>query len=378
MTELQSFQQLYGQEIQKFISKIYGQLRSICSNVKYEILLQERGSSISFDNGVVTLNIGFESIMELFNSSSLSILECFFKIVTHEYLHWLLGHLSDEITKQQMILVTCQGGFRKLFHKGGSCLFHNDGSFDSDHCVRKIQNIAGDFEINRLINIDSPFLRAKNFGLPDSLYTAEYYSIIYHVLNSLPVGVIDDDDFKSSGVTNYISEQFIGSRDALLKLYLSDDGMNGNDVKSIDSCAINNVNKVQKLRNKAEFENLQGNIGDFLIKMNTANTGVWKEFNDILNSMLVDPTVRLSFVDKKDTWTKFNNRKDGDGMLHPGRMDKFGTINRKMAMHHVIFVDISASMTDMVNVIFAFCYYAIERMNIIRDSRPSDAFPTAS
>ena len=121
--------------------------------------------------------------------------------------------------------------------------------------------------------------------------------------------------------------------------------------------------KYDKMYEDAKFSDKKGNLPDYAQKMTCSKSGIWKEFNDILNELSSSTEMKLSFIDRYDSWTKFNNRKEGD-FLYPGKREKFGSTERKIEAQYVIFVDVSGSMTEVIDPLFSFCYFALERLNI--------------
>lgn len=379
------FKKIYKSKIDDFSRKIERQFKSISpldSKTKIEIV--EKGTKMSLmrttnaegqDEIIYTLTIGYEEINMMYENSNMDLFECFCKIVTHEYLHVLCGHFDYGINRDlHSLAINGEDKERCLYRPSLLKIFlakTNKNDLNKHKEINQsILNIAGDFEINNLLDIGEPFIRARMFGLPEGLQTTEYYLIVYHVLNSFERGKVKLRNFESSGISNHISDYFSYARNDLLNLFESmgsdSEGMLG-DLMGNNECfdyRYRIFEKYEEFTRSQRYGKLQGNVSNYIRKMTISKTGIWKSFNDILNSLMYSVDYKLSFVDKIPSWTKYNSRKDGIGLMYPGKYEVDGAIERKFKNRYALFVDISASMDEVIEPLFTFCYYALSKMDL--------------
>lgn len=336
--------------------------------------------------------VNYENIMTLHENSNLDVFESFQKIVSHEIMHFLMGHLDKDFNERMhswaLGVTTINHDvqswnskldtYDKIFQMDKN-LFCENNNTDVDPCMA---SIAFDFVVNERIGMDYPGIRANQFGLPEGLGEWHYYSIIYHLLNSYPKGEIKNKWFTSQGINTVLSDHYILYREDLRQLYemmeqqrkgeKSDQLlMSGDLVEAIDGLIDGDIPSIKyddviryDKGNKQRFEKLQGMLPAMAEKMKIARTGIWKCFNDLLNDMIrKHQKMKLSFVDKRDDWCKFNNRKDYD-LIYPGKTQTKGAVERKLEQCSVLFVDISASMIDVIEPLFTFCYFALSKVNM--------------
>lgn len=392
---IEDFSRIYKNKIEIFTKKISRQFKSLVKmneedNLFIDIVpsgtsieIKEIDSDIPNKDKIknITLKIGYCEIMLAINNTELDIFEVFCKLVTHEYLHVLCGHFDKNILDQ--IFYSVHKGRVKGYYNNNidglrrAFIVENTKSYNVNNCISdEILNIAGDFEINNLINFPgNPFLRAKDFDLPEGLSTLEYYAIIYYTLISFPKDEIKFGNFSSTGEQNFIANYFINSRSKIKELFVNN-YMGSSDKKTsiIDNSNFEPMqnryfdeNKMEQERKDSSFnKNFQSNLPDYVHKMSFSKSGIWKEFNDIINDISFSSEMKLSFVDRYDSWTKFNNRKNdyNGNLLYPGKREKKGSIERKIDFSYVLFVDVSASMLNVIDPLFTFCYYALEKLNI--------------
>lgn len=398
---IEDFNRIYKNKIEIFTKKIFRQFRSLVKGDNLSIEVVPFGTSITIEEygGVnnnnddynsedknniinVTLKIGYHEMILAMKNTELDIFEIFCKLVTHEYLHVLCGHFDKNIT-DEIVRFVHRGNIKGYYENNinglrRAFIVEDTKSYKINKDLsHEILNVAGDFEINNLINFPGdPFLRAKDFNLPEGLSTLEYYAILYYTLISFPKDEIKFGNFSSTGEQNFIANYFIAARSKIKELFINE------FINSDDSCENNpiidrnifeplkykyfNEEKMEKERKDSSFgKDFQGNLPDYAHKMSFSQSGIWKEFNDIINDISASSEMKLSFVDRYDSWTKFNNRKSGVGdLLYPGKREKMGSIERKIDFSYVLFVDVSGSMSSVIDPLFTFCYYALERLNI--------------
>lgn len=513
--DVEKFKNIYKPSIIDYARKINGQFRAITpqgcfsktridlvdSGTRMELMIEEK-EGIKVYNYL--LYIGYNEIIAYMDSNQeVDTFEAFCKIVGHEYLHILCGHFEKDKIKsihnfaQGLYNFTDQSEF--YWYKINtesipSRIFlmpeNIENSKKNLKCNGIILNIAGDFEINNILNIGVPFLRASSYGLPEGLLTSEYYSIVYNILNSFPVGEINYKHFVSTGRKTFLSDYYSPSKEKIKNLFLNmsvahfdiedfihfnknnvsysqgdgnfvedpkgdpiyDENLmpvldkfnkqvlvkwspnlndcNGNPLldkegkpfanaegelvfgdnktpifdKNIEKikgdngklvldkdghikygkdgnpifikgtiennfdpgCEFNSSRDAKKkeFTDKQVFSNLQGNIPSYAQKMNIAQTGIWKEFKDLLAELIkIQQNMKVSLVEKIDNWCKFNNRKDSS-LMYPGKHEVKGAIERKIETKPVLFIDISGSMADVIEPLFTFCYFVLSKIDI--------------
>ena len=372
MTDKEKFESVYGDKINSFIKRTISQIKALqrCS-CNVEIKLTEKGTSIGFLRGNIILTIGFNEVQEM-KKLGFDDFDAFCKVVTHEYLHLALGHFDKFIVNK----IACFAKGKANYLSGralGSPFFvsNHNTLYRCDFVIkRKILNIAGDFEINDKLGIRKPFLNPVDFGLPSGLSTKEYYSIIYHVLFweegcgqssylhdyyskekekfEKLVSKVENNESDEFGISD-ISSQHTDDYEGPQTVFNVTDKLSDKDLKKIID---------MKLRS-------QSFITDATQKLNTKTNGVWKEFRDIANEIdKVEGKAKLSLVGKAPCWNKFNNRREDPVLLTPGRILTKGTIDLKFDSYSVLFIDVSGSMDEFYEQLYALSYYLLGKNNI--------------
>lgn len=408
---ISNFKRIYQDKINSFVNKIKRQMRNIVDTDDIIIDIAPSGTSMTInikenDTYNVILTIGYEEMIKLMENSKYDLFTSFCKLVTHEYLHVLCGHF-DEKVQYNIFRFVHLGNYkikynffeRRIENLIAPFIVNNTKSYKINNEINyTILNVAGDLEINHLINMpDGPFLKARDtFGLPEGLSTIQYYAIIYYTLISLPKDELKFEDFSSTGENNFIADYFIKSRNKIINFFKynafklslnsnNDDDGNGNgnikddNINDEEENEFSNIildkndfeavkyafssKKYEQAYENSKFSDKKGNLPGCAQKMTCSRSGIWKEFNDILNELSSSTEMKLSFIDRYDSWTKFNNRKEGD-FLYPGKREKLGSTERKIDSSYVIFVDVSASMSEVIDPLFSFCYFALEKLNI--------------
>lgn len=372
MTEKEKFESVYEDKINSFTNKTISQIRALLFNSKdsnIEIKLVEKGTSIEVVKNYITLRIGFNEVQTM-KKLGFSDFDAFCKVVTHEYLHLALGHFSFFVTDK--ISYFAKGNDKYLYGKNVESPFfvynHNSVIRHEFTINRKILNIAGDFEINDKLGIGKPFLNPVDFELPSGLTTKEYYSIIYHVLFWK----------EGCGQSSYLHDYYFRLKDRFEKLISevqdgkdSETGISDISIQHCDDYKGKVFNVTDKLPDK-EFKKLvemkmksQSFMTDATEKLNNRPNGVWKEFRDIAKEIdKVEGKAKLSLVDKAPCWTKFNNRREDPVLLTPGKILTKGTIDLKFDYYSVLFIDVSGSMFEFYEQLYALSYYLLGKNNV--------------
>lgn len=444
--EFLDFIDIFVYRIKELTDKINSQFRRIVPSgvTKTEIILELSGTRVELEQAIIDnifntkliLHIGFYELKVLYETrEDLDMFECFCKIVTHEYLHVLLGHLERKTISRNISYTYGE------LDKDDAYILNSPFyvvSFDRkpkgvqiDPCIF---NIAADFEINNALGLTSPFLRASDFFLPEGLKTEEYYSIIFHLFYthnknaeylrtyfgrskkklqqiysqmkeemneqfkngdgkiSTPSSKKSENSNETSGegesssqaattgeLKENKSEEFeIGNTSSKVSKSLKE--KDGNfSLYDIGSVFENNGNYnsnfkfSRKRSDRAEiymkeikFErcNSRGDLPGDILKLQHRDSGIWKEFREILNFIKSrEKDMNFALVDKRDDWCKFNNRKDGS-MIYPGKYQIEGKIEKKFLPTSILFVDVSSSMGEYVSPIFTFCYLLLKSLNI--------------
>lgn len=324
------------------------------------------------DEVIFTLFIGFNDILAVAEGSNMEIFDAFCKLITHEYMHFLLGHLNIEKIKETHNFVKKPFDFTYIYFSTDENEQYNIIFSDPDEsgtnlsADRVMYNIACDMRINNIINMQEPSLRATYFGLPEGLNEKCYYAIIFHLLNSYPDGEIVSKTFRSTGRQSYIADHYMHLRDIIRKQWeANQEGWSYDIAEEAGNTKYEvNYDALIKALDEAKFNNLQGNLPAYATKIKIAKTGIWKDFYTILRELEKKSQKRkLSFVDKTTDWCKYNNRKEGLGLLYPGKYEIDGAVERKIKLASVIFVDISGSISEVIEPLFTFCYFALKNCN---------------
>lgn len=424
--QIKQFKDVYGFNIEEYVKGIRKQLQTLYiqqesfstnstkifskSQIKIKktanVDIVDTGTKIyliKFQDSIdLVMKIGFEDILMVSEGNQCDLFEAFCKLCTHEYMHLLSGHLDLDTLKRAHSFATLNKNriasnswsSRSLFIPDSYidfCLYDPDLGMKNLFENPIMFNIACDMYINNIINMKSPSLRASDFGLPEGLNEFHYYGIIYHLLNSYPAGTVKGEKFISTGRQNYIAIHYMPAREKILQLWLScieqaggsfelndqyinttkndkniqfsnDIDQNGQNLSN--DCFKNLENKCYEEIQKQKYDNLRGNIHEYATKMKTAQTGIWSDFNKVLKELeRKSQKQKMSYIDRVDDWCKFNTRKDGYGLLYPGKNKISGTIERKIGDSYVIFIDISGSMGNVLEPLFTFCYYALKKCN---------------
>ena len=274
------------------------------SDTKIEVIIVEKDTRIYFNfkketkqtltgfnypnkNLYITLYLGYEEIMLLYNNSDFLLKECIMKISTHEILHILLGHFSNKYLKYD----------------------------------QKLLNLAGDMEINTIIRISKPFIVPESFGFPTNLKTDQYYKLLlyYYGIEKINSEFIVKD------------EHFIDYND-IEKFNKDNLNFDINDKKyyyqksvAMGIYGIKNENK-EKIPNKVT--NLDGVIRQIL---RTENCYI------------------ISKINKVPNWSKFNNRKSSNNFLIPGNTQETNGTIKKFDNSSLVFIDTSSSTDKIIS-----------------------------
>ena len=407
---LKNFLNVYGFDIQDHIRYVQKQFRNIYVYKKEKnngwksrkhnsvnVKIVESGTQVRFEEfheeAVFTLFIGYADVVNVAKELEMDLFDAFCKLVSHEYLHFLLDHLTEDFAKFMHYFVRKSTNPRYYWNHTDdrdpifTCKDETPGNDNYDPIMA---NMAEDMYINWMIDMKGYGLRAKEFGLPEGLTEVHYYSIIYHLLNSYPAGEVKTQWFQSKGLDTYLSEHYMPFRELVLKQYLfccaregavskemlkahgfevieAQGGQNSMDIESqigkVNYESDNEAREEEK-RNNA-INRAQGNVPAGAQKMHAAKSGIWKSFYDLLRELERDhQKQKLSKVDKVQNWTKFNNRKDGYGMMYPGKSEVRGAMERKIMDSTVLFVDVSGSMAEVIEPLFTFCYLALQKCEL--------------
>jgi len=354
------------------------------------------------------MQIGIFEVEALSKYANLEPWDAFHILVTHEYMHLLLGHLEAENAEAMHSMLVSDKPYQ-VVERIYSCerrLSHGFKHFSAFHpglfqCLDPhpplkadpiMCNIAFDLTINCIINMPEPALRASALGLPEGLHEWQYYAIVYALLSSYPTGEVHGKSgFVSSGQKSALSVHYGYARKQILQLYrcmqdlksdeqiLQAEGdasnLTGKNDGGVTVIAAGDVvptgtgmypgqERVERELKGYRYGNLQGNLPAFALKMQVAVGGPWKEFACILKGVeRKTQRMKLSFVDAVDDWHRWNPRKGDSGLLLPGKRNVNGINERKMHKNFIIFVDTSSSMEVVLEPLFAFCYLALATSN---------------
>lgn len=402
--DLNDFKEIYRLRINEFTKKINRQFSLIVpgniANCKTNIEIKNKGTSVSIQQDYnfedfspetcFNLIIGFNEIKLMCETHNIDIFDSFCKLVSHEYMHVLLNHLDSYFQRETILFAKGELKNDYDYKKNSYYIPSNKGikrniKDVTDEEVSKFSrllNYACDFQINVLLNIREPFMNPKDFDLPEDLEAKEYLSILYHLLEDEY-----NNDFKESDSGNFISEYFGRCRNNIkekLDKDLKEFDSYFNDIEnSISSSQFGNKYSRGNIVKDGIFSNKrkeikenyikqlridkvisQGNISNYITKLNSSEFVIWKCFKNILRDIKKSESeYKLSLVDKKDDWCKFNNRKDST-LLYPGKIYVSGNIERKIDHSSVMFVDISGSMSMYIEPLFTLCYILLKSLNI--------------
>lgn len=426
MNNAKLFEELYGPAIQNFTKKITRQFRSIAKQSNVNIIIVDKNTRIECKKKLIkdknlshktykftyTLYIGYLEISTLHeNNPDIDIFDCFMKIVTHEYLHVLLRHV--DISFLDKVFEFSHGIFYTSEDLRSPFFVHRENNSYTEHVIEYkfvdpvLMNIAGDFQINSILNIRNPFLHPSDFGIAANLTCLDYYSLLYHLFVNDPDLNIIDFPLKGVQHSDYLRNFYYPICYEKLKeviLYLksqqanlsenqtgennSNNGNNDNNngINVFGGDVLGQLDNINLPENKINFmfdikkdidylannklkefyyQNLPGKLPSNITRLMAAKTGIWKEFREILNFIKKKETdMKLSLINRVDDWHKFNNRRSSD-LLYPGKTDvDKGKFLQKFAPSSVMFVDISASMSDVVEPLFTLCNLCLKKLNI--------------
>ena len=398
---LEMFKNIYGTRIEQYTKEINSQFRKITYGdfTRTNITLKDSGTKITLSqetekidglNRTVnkySLTVGFDEINNLHESRpDMDLFECFMKIVTHKYMHVLCKHLdvdylasvfSFAVGFEENSWWSREDKFKTPYFVYDPILSEKTRGKDKfnpkDFKINKTAfNIAADFEINSILGIRYPFLHPSDYGLPEGLNLEEYYSILYQLFKDNEN--INMFNLEDSHQSDYLQKFYSKSKEKLENLILN--------LAAQELCHLDNIESLEAFggsfpefrpiidelkkneKDKGKFSKLPGNITGMLEKLNYKEVGIWKEFRKVLNYIKKkEKDMKLSFVDKYDNWCKFNNRKDGN-LLYPGKSEREGALERKIGPHSVMFVDISGSMSEVIDPLYTLCYFLVKKMDI--------------
>lgn len=398
--ELKDFKDLYQKRLEERMSQLRYQFINIASlpkGTKFELSLSEDGHSYIElkDNRdksfTCILNISFEDVCdEYIQNEKVDIFEAFNKVLTHEYLHVVLQHTNKTYFYKYLDRLTNGSYYSSSYiestapysaeflhitpFKNRSNIWNNKEKAVSkiDH---KLLNIAGDFEINNLINLCSGIL-PENYGLPKNLNAYCYYNILYQ----FKYGVYSGDDH----IYRYFQERLNFEQkmnlhmllgfDSEFKSFCKGNGLNIEDFKEIEykqDVDFDNIeyymgnfrdrlrdNAIRNEITKIKYAKSQGNIHQDLQKIDIAEVGVWKDMRELYNKVKdSEGEINKARVKKVDTWSKFNVRKDESVFIYPGKHqikgNGFDMINEPKS---VVFVDVSGSMENTADILYSILY----------------------
>lgn len=331
--------------------------------------------------------IGAYDIMRIVGETGIDPIDACRRLATHEMLHITLGHLSKSFQRDIHRNIMKENFYQAQNVLDFSCLLTRDQMDDLKRAHPKpngtVLNIAEDLYINETIGVDMCGITPKIYGLPSGLDELGYYSIIFQILNAEEPGTVPG--FNSMGLHTHVSDYYHNIAEDIKDLYASatlqrnefdvtividsNEFQGSADGKMQDYDATTCFEEHERFKEGKMFGKGQGYRHGDVSRLSKAKTGIWKECNDILNELSkAHQLQKLSLVGKTESWTHFNNRrKQGVGvgsMCIPGKMETKGAIERKITMNNVLFVDVSGSMYDELDAIFAFCEVAIKKLNL--------------
>ncbi|NMB10224.1 MAG: hypothetical protein GX982_05970, partial [Tissierellia bacterium] len=327
------FKTYYKQQIfilSKQLSSILSSVLGLGNKNIININIVETGTKISYKNETikkgsfvehveeVSLDIGYKEILFMYYNSDFSFFDGFNKLATHEFLHVLLGDFTKE--KLNRCYNFNNGTLEKddelrlsAYYPEVNTNSKNTDNFDEEGYTKinpKVYNIASDFVINRQLNIERPFLRAKDFKLKDDLTVYEYYSII-----------LNDDELRNK-IESMISDDVF-----ILEDITSEFG-NGMDKVPLS------YNKVKKISHEDNLEDLfigklrglgPSSIELVIKSLEKKNSIFISKTKEIIAKIKNDMyNIQDTPISKTESWYKYNNRKDSlmDNIMVPGKVFK--------------------------------------------------------
>ena len=374
--KLEDFYLVYKNDLERYIKGIKRQFRKIALDTgakDIDVIVSDNPTSVCYIEGKheLKLYINFNDICDTYaiNNGTSSLFDIFCIYCTHEYMHVLMGHLTKkEINKFNSVacgedLLKYSYSYNILYIQREEC----NPSYDD----QALMNIACDLEINELINAPKPLLRPGNYRLPTGLTAIDYYMILSYCkyfgtegFQDKRVGYMYEYFSKFSDVGQLIEfSNNLDTPDMIYDMNHEDSGFGNNESIIDETCAFNTF---EEMKEKCRYDNLPGKLNNFIDKLNLSQTGIWKEFKDILNIIKKRETnMKLSYVGYTPDWCKFNNRKASTGLIYPGRTEVEGGFISKFAPKSTIFIDVSGSMSEYLEPLYTFAYLAMSQMDVI-------------
>ena len=389
INSVESFYKIHKWQIEDAVKNLRSQFRSITYGPQTAAIniVQNQSTSVETKRKIsdtgkeifdFTLNINFDDLKLMYETHlQYDILECFNKIIAHEFLHILKEHINyrfgnlaalyayglccldnnyrvydptDEDEQNKMENKVINFNYSKYFNPGkfyGYCdrfitsddrnkiksqkyhgRFHEkfvlNWSIDGNYKVfynHKIANIAYDFVINEELGIYYPFMRPENFDLEPGLNELDYYSILEYEYKMAQMEIEEDLKNGGTGVCSSSKRQKI--KDAIDDynfdtVYYFDEGLVDNNKRNPFS-KIFSDEKVSKKRNDEEIKNMvskcQGYNGEILERFNKRNDYNAKVIKRLLNELEGEENnTKLSSVEKRNDWGRLNNRRGGSNL----------------------------------------------------------------
>lgn len=369
-----NFMNVYKSGIEKINRRIINQLTTKSQDAKISVEIQ--GSFLTkteFEGRTACLKVSFESLYIIFESlnNSISLIELYYKAITHEFLHSLLCNFNGRSMREFM--------FVSLGYRDKSSFFVSEpinSMFKierflfvkrDNHCEffdKNIYHLACDLCINESLDMPGTFARAKNFGLPSKLNQITYYAILMYCKYGLDEKNENFPYFDHIRI-KFIAEHYIKAVETLLENHQSIDGYcNSNPLDKCNSVEISdNTEKINRILK--DGSNGQSKMSLNVERLKNSKVGVWKDFNTIFDSIKFDERwTKLSLVGHEASWIKFNNRKEDNSLIYPGKMETKNGFTQKFSNSSVIFVDISGSMSSFRDPLYTFVYLCLNNFNI--------------
>lgn len=384
----EEFRNLYYIKIQNLKLVLSKQFREICydKNVFCDVQIVDNGTRVEYkenknvNNGCVsyektfTLYIGFDEIETMYNNTDYDAFECLNKIISHEYLHILFGDFEKAKLNN---MYNFNLGVKKsnvpdspFFVKSSN----NNNIFDETGYIKidkKLSNICFDLVINEVLEIGSPFINYEDLEVPPSLNCFEYYSILYQDLkngNNKTLNMIYECiDVDSNNIESH--ERFNKDVDSPIVPKYKNKAFKKFNMDNI-------VSKINKYKGSGSYKN------KIFEKFSTSNIAKYVKFRNFMSKIIKGSKfTKLSYIDRIDDWTRYNNRKAFGNMLYPGKIEVTNGFLRKFRPCPVVFVDCSESMYDIAEIVYCFCYSilgAIDARIVFYDTEILDVYDDAN
>ena len=250
----------------------------------------------------IELIINIKDILYYSDYNKVSINEAVCKILAHEAMHIVLGHFNAKY---------------------------------KDH-DKEILNIAGDLEINQIINMHSPAVQPEDYDMPNGLNTDEYYELLMKSKEN-------NKNFNTT--TARVVKKF---------------GINGDLVESFKDMKEIKEEEVAEIFSEMDdeiFSNMYSNsLTAIYLKQILSNTeysakkinGFEEVVKNIVHKEMQTQIVR---VEKKEDWMKFNNRRTKTRLLRPGKKIQSSGVKLKHDRTPIIFMDFSSSTRNINNTL---------------------------